>query len=241
MRYSPVILLALLLTGACQSTDPNYFRKIEANPEWWQQERDSLNRALKARKDSLERVLGEEPIGFEGPVQYTANREFAPPYTPEAAFDILLNTTTFKSSFVGISGSPSEQAIAFNLVLGGPNPGKAFRNLFNRANPAGKLYALSGLYFTNETLFNEKVDELSQSQDSVWTQKGCVLGWKKVGNIVRHPKGIRLKEGQSIEKWYKEEYGSDWQLAEPGENNVFDIAGGTWPKEFRRVKEYVHY
>jgi hypothetical protein len=241
MRYLLAILLAFLLVGACKSTDPNYFRQVEANPKWWQQKKDSLERVISKRRDSLKRALGEDPVIYKGPVQYTANRKFAPPYTPEAAFDILLNTVAFKSSFVGISGSPSDQAIAFNLVLDSPNPEKAFRDLYKRANPAGKLYAISGLYFTDRSLFKEKVDEMAQSQDSVWMQKGDVFGWEKVGHIVRHPDGIRLETDQSIKEWYREEYGSNWRLAEPGENNVFDIAGGTWPKEFRRVREHVHY
>ncbi|MEM6326672.1 MAG: hypothetical protein AAF791_06085 [Bacteroidota bacterium] len=152
---------------------------------------------------------------------------------PEIAFGLLLNTNEFADSHVGIGSVPSDQYLAFNTLLQREDAPKAFGVLLRRAHPAGQLYALNGLYLTDRARFENEVWQYATSSETVLTLSGCVGGFATVGEIVRHPEGIRLPEGVS----YMERAKAWFEALNRGEREPDsllegqrDIVGGVWPE-----------
>jgi hypothetical protein len=93
------------------------------------------------------------------------------PYTREAAFAVLLNTCEFVRA-LGPDQVPSVQAQLVNVLWHQPDSSAVFEDLYQRANLAGKLHALVGLYAVDRNLFKRHAAEL-RGDDPVRTQNGC--------------------------------------------------------------------
>ncbi|MEO0858598.1 MAG: hypothetical protein AAFY55_17270 [Bacteroidota bacterium] len=235
MRVAAVVFLFAFAAGCVTSVSELRHEEIHQSSDWWHSivtpeqavqiaEAEEAERQLQARADSLGRDWSSLPLQYEYFLDYDQLRD------PRAAFALLLNTRTFASSHVGFAGMPSEQYEAFNTLLRRPDAPEVFRALLRRAYPAGQLYALSGLYLTDRTAFDSVVGDYEASQDSVSTQMGCVGDLTPVAEIVRHPRGIRLAEGQSLAEWYEANHGDGWRTIEPSEVYEYDIIGGAWPQ-----------
>ncbi|MEP0545997.1 MAG: hypothetical protein ABJF88_03630 [Rhodothermales bacterium] len=235
MKVAAILFLAAFMTGCATSNSELQHEEIRQSSDWWRPivtleqasqiaGAEEAERRSKARSDSLGRDWSGLPLEYEYFLNYDQLRD------PEAAFALLLNTRTFASSHVGIAGSPSEQYEAFNTLLRRADAPEVFSALLRRAYPAGQLYALSGLYLTDRGAFYIVVGSYETSQDSVSTQMGCVGDLTPVAEIVRHPRGIRLAERQSLAEWYEANHGDGWRMIEPSEVYAYDIVGGAWPQ-----------
>ena len=235
MRVAAILLLATITTGCLTSNSELWYEEVRQSSDWWRPivtpeqasritRAEEAERRSQARVDSLGRGWSERPLEYEHFLNYDQLRD------PEAAFALLLNTRTFASSHVDFSGSPSEQYEAFNTLLRRADAPEVFSALLRRAYPAGQLYALSGLYLTDRGVFDIVAGSYESSQDSVYTQMGCVGDITPVAEIVRHPRGIRLGERQSLTEWYEANHGDGWEMIEPSEAYEYDIVGGAWPQ-----------
>lgn len=106
---------------------------------------------------------------------------------------------------------------------------EAFKVLLERGRLAGQLYALAGLFFTDRTYFDSVIEQYAESRRRVTTFFGCIMSETPVVEIVRHPNGIRLAQGQTLAEWYEQHYGEGWERLEPAEVFELDIVGGGWP------------
>lgn len=136
----------------------------------------------------------------------------------ERAFRILLEARTFDSVRVGVSGALSPHVAAFRVLVRDAAARPAFVAMLRDGSPAGRLYALAGIYFAAPEAFDEAVRWLERSDSEVMTVSGCILGRRTIGSVVRAPEGIRMAAGSTLD---------DVHGPAP-----MDIAGGWIPMTF---------
>lgn len=134
------------------------------------------------------------------------------------AYRILLEARTFDSTRVGVAGALSPHVAAFRVLVRDPGARSAFVAMLRDGSPAGRLYALSGIYFAAPEAFDEAVRWLARSDSEVVTVSGCILGRRTLGSVVRDPRGIRMRAGSTLD---------DVDGPAP-----MDIAGGYVPMTF---------
>jgi len=142
------------------------------------------------------------------------------------AWTQLAGSRLFATGPTGVGGVTPDEVLAVERLLAEPNAAEIFAALLDLESPVPRLYALCGLYFTDTARFLVGVDELSQSQQMVNRQRGCMRYSEAVAGIVRSSKAIRLRDRtQSIHEWFAEN---------PTVTGVYyDIAGGCLPSELR--------
>jgi hypothetical protein len=95
---------------------------------------------------------------------------------------------------------------AFRIVHSQPEAAAMFRALYEGSTVAGKLYALSGLYFANPALFAEEVEHLRKlrGRESVCTMRGCFRTEERVAGVLRSKSKyrIRIARGQTLKEWF---------------------------------------
>lgn len=74
---------------------------------------------------------------------------------------------------------------AYQTLLASPKAKEAFTTLFQEANTAGKLYALTGLQKIDPESF-QKLSKSIKPDETVSTQNGCLVGESTTGEIVNH-------------------------------------------------------
>ena len=151
-----------------------------------------------------------------------ALRELDP--VTSAAMEVLRHATDFESVHVGIGGWLSTNVVAFRVILSHRRAAELFPELYATATPAGKLYALCGLYFTDPAAFAREVPRMAADRSPVTTFNGCIRNsGDVVGDVVRAPFPGRMQigKGQTLAAWFAA-HGSA-----PG-----DIAGGYVPLSF---------
>jgi len=78
--------------------------------------------------------------------------------TLNRAMFVLQQATEIQSSHLGPVSAPSCYAVAYRHVLEQPDAAKRFQALFASATPAGRIYALAGLYDTDRPTFSRLLD-----------------------------------------------------------------------------------
>jgi len=104
-----------------------------------------------------------------------------------------------------------------------------FKDLLARANLAGQLYALCGIYYTDPDAFQHAIDGYRKRTDSVTTFSGCILSRTPVEGLIEHagPRAVRLKgPSDTIDAWLKREGSSPQSF-------FVDIVGGGYPVQLR--------
>jgi hypothetical protein len=108
---------------------------------------------------------------------------------------------------------------------------EAFKSLLEKATPAGQLYALCGVYYTDHAFFLRIIDKHKIRSDYVKVQSGCIGGNMPASKIVEMdaPNVIRLAHPeQSISEWED----NHRELGKKG--FLLDIVGGGYPSSFSR-------
>lgn len=145
----------------------------------------------------------------------------------QKAYELLLKAERFEQGAVGFAGTVSPYVQSFNEILKEKSADEAFKSLLANATIAGKLYALCGIYFTDQESFERETAKYAQSGESVSTMSGCVIFNRKVAEIVelKTEKVVIIKPSQTIEDFWKTNNGAGYEL---------DIAHGGFPATFRR-------
>ncbi|MBK8267367.1 MAG: hypothetical protein IPK83_03310 [Planctomycetes bacterium] len=147
-------------------------------------------------------------------------------YTPqdrkdrEALYALLLSADTFDGME---ARRPSCDSVAFKLLFEDPDAPGLFRDLINRANKTGQLYALCGLWQHDRPAFDRAIERYKIDQEPVHFSYGCTGGNSPAHMIVEHqgPCVYRLKPNQTP---------IEWDAENPCGQTRWDILGGgyTW-------------
>lgn len=146
-----------------------------------------------------------------------------------AAYDDLLKAEVFETGRVGFAGTLSSHVISLNTLLAEKDAAAALNSLAAGATEAGKLYALSGLYYADRTAFDKGVELFRSSEATVQVLTGCLMSEEKVGKIVESDavNVAIIKPGQTMREFWETNAG-DFEL---------DIAHGGYPATFRGEAE----
>jgi hypothetical protein len=144
----------------------------------------------------------------------------------QTAYKHLLNATVFHEGRIGYAGSLSPYITSFNVILKEKSADEAFKSLVENAKMAGKLYGLSGLYFTDYESFKKQVEQFKKNDETVQTMSGCIVFSEKISKIVElnKPDVAIIKKSETIEEFWKNNRGGSYEL---------DIAHGGYPATFK--------
>lgn len=143
----------------------------------------------------------------------------------QKAYQKLLGAERFEEGLVGFAAQLSDYVTSFNKLLDEKAADSAFKSLLANASTAGKLYALSGLYYTDHKLFKTEIEKFRRSEDALPTMSGCLIFTKKVSEIVesKQQNVAIIAPDETFENWTKTPRGAV----------EFDILNGGFPAVFR--------
>ena len=145
--------------------------------------------------------------------------------TGKAAYQALLAADQFEESFIGIAAQPSHLVVAYRTLLKETEADSAFKQLLEQASPAGQLYALCGVYFTDPASFPALVEKNRNRSEPVRVQSGCLGFGVPFADILadKSPQAVRLSgPDASLMEWRRDH----------PDCNKFDIVGGGYPHAF---------
>jgi hypothetical protein len=123
------------------------------------------------------------------------------------AYEALRATQVVESEHVGYAGTPSSNAAAFRVLLADANGRALFRKLLVEGGLAGRVYALSGLFFTEPGAFPGELQKMSAAGGMVRTMTGCRVSEEEIGAVLRgkpwFDRRIVLHAGESLDDWFK--------------------------------------
>ena len=102
----------------------------------------------------------------------------------QQAYETLLVAKEFEGKALGYSGSPSKLVEAYNIILKETSADAAFKSLLEKATLPGQLYALCGLWFTDNAFFRTTVENYRRSDKWVGTQFGCIIGGMPIAELI---------------------------------------------------------
>jgi hypothetical protein len=154
-----------------------------------------------------------------------------PQLSPEGqkAYEALLVTEQFEDLAVSSGGKLSELVQAYRVLLKEKDADAAFKALLERATPAGQLYALCGIYYTDHDFFLTVVEKHKVRSDYVRTMFGCIVSKIRVSSIVevKGPNVVRLsRPDQELDEW------PDSHKEITKEGSMLDIVGGGYSSRF---------
>lgn len=146
------------------------------------------------------------------------------------AYKEVKKAEMFCNSAVGYAGSTPEVVWAFRDLLLEKNADAAFKALMQEATIPGQMYALCGLWFTDQAAFKEQVARYHAMKGKVKTMIGCIVDEEAIADLVvsKYPTPIRLKGPEDSLK--------GWWARNPKGSGYSDIAGGYWPSELKGEK-----
>ncbi|MEQ8820536.1 MAG: hypothetical protein RLY93_09840 [Sumerlaeia bacterium] len=163
--------------------------------------------------------------------------------SPESqqAYETLAKAEVFATTVsFGIGQQTPQEIIAFQTLLRDADAkAQVFQRLYQEENPVAKLYALSGLYWTDMEAFDEKTAELGDVSAKVQIMNGAVRRSTTVNRVVKSnsANAVRLSgPEQSIGEWVKANPDIVGDPMNP--NYVLDIAGGGYPRFLRDAASY---
>ena len=149
----------------------------------------------------------------------------------QKSYEVLLTAPEFEDDAIGYALDSSELVNAYRVLLKEPRADGAFKSLLEKATTAGQLYALCGLYYTDNRFFLTAVEKHAQSTDFVHTQLGCVGGMMRVSAL------IKANTRNVVRLSTPKESIADWRARNPTLTNngfLLDIFGGGYPSMFSR-------
>ena len=171
------------------------------------------------------------PAGQPSSSAVTGTEPPAPSVSRQRAIEILTNTDEFASTAVGEGGSPSEEAVAFAKLFNEPDADAIFKQLLQQSKVVGHLYAMCGLYFTDQSTFQQGLANLAATKDEVMTYWGCIKSPLGVPQILKSssPGVVRLQNSaDTVDAWVER----NRDLAD--QSFEMDMVGGGYPDLFRQ-------
>lgn len=101
------------------------------------------------------------------------------------AYNVLLQADRFSVGGTGVAGRVREPELALRVLLRDPNPKFFLNRVLERATPAGKVYALCGLYYASPETYRRVVEQYRNSNESFAWQSGCsVMGGARFRSMI---------------------------------------------------------
>ncbi len=150
----------------------------------------------------------------------------------KAAYRILAATTHFAPSLVNGAAMMPAEIPAFQMLLHEPLADTAFKSLLATGSPESQLWALCGIYFTDENTFKAETPHLVDSRTNACIMLGCMLFETPMAEIIasRESNVVRLRDNkETLDEWWKR---NPEKLA-PGQGAHYDIIGGAYPEVLR--------
>lgn len=156
---------------------------------------------------------------------------------PETAFKALLNTKEFTNCCAPM---PYLQVLYYHVLMNQPKREKIFLELLNRANKAGKLYALVALSKINYDLFKEKVIKFLDDSTQVKVAHWDVGPWDEAFNkvLVSDWSKKHLLKDKSVETWLNQNPPSERDSLCNQENIEYDVLNGCWVQDYNKIKDW---
>ncbi len=151
----------------------------------------------------------------------------------QKAYQVLLTASQFEDDaddVIACAAQPSQLAEGYRILLKEPSADGAFKSLLERATPAGQLYALCGIYYSDYPFFLAVVEKHTERTDYVNTRIGCIVGRMRLSDIVKLDalNTVRLTSPkESFVEWTNR----NLELSRKGFR--LDIFGGGYPSIFR--------
>jgi hypothetical protein len=115
-----------------------------------------------------------------------------------SAYGRLRAASRFESGGVGLFAEPSETATAFREVASSAQAEEQFRTLAREATPAGRVYALAGLYLVDAPDFLEAAKALWRTNEAVTIASGCAVWTESVRSLVDGEGSLRVPRGATV-------------------------------------------
>jgi|SRR5215208_2057016 len=100
-----------------------------------------------------------------------------------AAATVLREAPSFLAAQIGPAGATPEEVTAWQTLLRAEGGDSTFKALLGDATPAGRLYALAGLYYTDPATFRAALPRFRAQAAPVWTGVGCFVSERPVGEL----------------------------------------------------------
>jgi hypothetical protein len=135
-------------------------------------------------------------LGFSWSVTATALRLRPVPEAPRPpdpistttpvtlAAEILRHTDRFASVGVGPAGITSTQALAWRVISQSPVADSVFQSLLQDATRPGQLYALAGLFVTDQATYVLEAARQRAKGGEASAQFGCIVSCQPVATIL---------------------------------------------------------
>jgi hypothetical protein len=92
------------------------------------------------------------------------------------AVGILQSAEMLESSHIGAGGAPSCSVIAYRHIVGQPEAAATFKALFENSGPAGRIYALAGLYEVDRAAFERLIAAAQEGSPATFERiDACVV------------------------------------------------------------------
>jgi len=185
-----------------------------------------------AARESLPRQAKRQPAAAPDRVQATSRATTRPvdsirqdpSLTVEQSAKCLIEAKRFKDIAVGDGGEMPDEVQAFRVLISRQDAPGRFQIILKQGSTAGQLYALCGLYLSDQRAFKNAVASYRTRKDVVETMEGCCVDKRPIKELVEshHRDVVRLKSGQTLDQWFLSHSSS-----------VLDIVGGGWPERLR--------
>ena len=148
----------------------------------------------------------------------------------QGAYQNLLETMFFIEPIYQLDEELPKEIKSFNILSDEKYADEAFKSLLNDAQIAGQLYALCGIYYTDNEFFKKSVEKYKGSETIVVRVNKDLKFWFKIGPIIELPEGniAIIPPNETIQDWWKKVKGG----------YVIDIFHGGFPATFRRYKDF---
>lgn len=93
---------------------------------------------------------------------------------PAEAEQVLVATESFNDAAIGYGGVTPPNVYAFRALLRAADGLERFERVLERGSPAGKLYALCGLFFMDQVAFDKGLTRFRVSGAPVNRMDGCM-------------------------------------------------------------------
>ena len=163
--------------------------------------------------------------GCAGGARMSAD-DSTPPATTEVrdsfAFRSLEGAAIFAADKVGFAGMQPRTVDAIRTLVTRPDARAVLIDLFDRATPAGKLYALAGLVEVDRAAFEERARSMRDDRTPIEGMIGCVVHAVPAATWIDEfelpagsdPGTSTMRDG-IVRDWQL--FGDDWSLAEQRE------------------------
>lgn len=147
------------------------------------------------------------------------------------AHQTLLKAEIFEEGLIGFAAQLSRNVENFNILFAEKEADAAFKSLQQNADLAGQLYALSGIFYTDNKHFQEVIKDYEKNDSEISTMSGCIISTEKVSKIIKSnsPNVAIISPDETMKDWWEKNKGVSYEI---------DIMNGGFPATFRNYKDY---